>query len=413
MMDKKRWTGWATWLLAAVVLVLVGAVVARAVAGRQAAQQAPSAAAAPLAMEIAADEVWPLQRQTLVLGVPVSGTLRAVHSASIKARVAGELQGLVLREGDSVRAGQEVARIEALEMQARLLQAEQQAQAARAQVNINQRQYDNNQALVAQGFISATALETSQANLQAAKSSHQAALAAAVVANKSLTDTVLRSPLSGQVSQRWVHNGERVGVDTPILEVVDLSRMEVEALLGPADSVRVRVGQTARLHIEGQADSGADSAILATVARISPSAQAGSRAVPVYLTVAASAGASAAHSAHSALRQGLFVQGTLETGQAQLLAVPLDAVRTDQPAPYVQIAQNNRVLHRTVQTGARSQQGGQTLVAIEGGVAEGALVLAGRVGPLPEGTALRLLPAPLPEPASATLSTHLPAPSPR
>jgi hypothetical protein len=97
----------------------------------------------------------------------------------------------------------------------------------------------------------------------------------------------------------------------------------------------------------------------------------------------------------------LFVQGTLETGQAQVLALPLDAVRTDKPTPYVQIVENNRVQHRTVQTGTRSQQGGQTLVAIDSGVAEGALVLAGRVGPLPEGTALRLPPALTATPAPA------------
>ncbi len=382
MTHKKRW---ATWLVGAVVLALVGAAIARAVLARRAAQSAPTVAAAPLAMQIAPDEVWPLRRYSLVLGVPVSGALRAVHSASIKARVAGELQGLSLREGDSVRAGQEVARIEAVEMQARLRQAQQQAEAARAQVNISQRQYDNNRALVAQGFISRTALDTSQASLSAAQSSYQAAVAGADVARKSLADTVLRSPISGHIAQRLAHSGERVSVDMRILEVVDLSRMEVEALLSPVDSVRVRVGQTAQLYVEGSADS---APIAATVARISPSAQAGSRAVPVYLTIENKTDVGVAE--HSALRQGLFVQGTLATGQADVLAVPLDAVRTDKPAPYVQIADNGRVAHRTVQTGARSQQGEQTLIAIEGGLAEGALVLTGRVGALPEGAALRL-----------------------
>ena len=381
MTHKKRW---ATWLVGALVLAVLGAAIGRAVLARRAAQQAPTVAAAPLAMQIAADEVWPLRRYSLVLGVPVSGTLRAVHSASIKARVAGELQGLSLREGDSVRAGQEVARIEAVEMQARLRQAQQQAEAARAQVNISQRQYDNNRALVAQGFISRTALDTSQASLSAAQSSYQAAVAGADVARKSLADTVLRSPISGHIAQRLAQNGERVSVDMRILDVVDLSHMEVEALLGPADSVRVRVGQTAQLYVEGSADS---APIAATVARISPSAQAGSRAVPVYLTMDNPTDAGADH---SALRQGLFVQGTLETGQAELLAVPLDAVRTDKPAPYVQIADNGRVAHRTVQTGVRSNQDGKTLIAIEGGLTEGALVLTGRVGALPEGTLLNL-----------------------
>ena len=384
MTHKKRW---ATWLISALVLAVLGAAIGRAVLARRAAPA--TAVAAPLAMQIAADEIWPLRRYRLVLGVPVSGTLRAVHSASIKARVSGELQGLTLREGDSVRAGQEVARIEAVEMQARLRQAQQQAEAARAQVNISQRQYDNNRALVAQGFISRTALDTSHASLSAAQSSYQAAVAGADVARKSLADTVLRSPLTGHIAQRLAQNGERVSVDMRILEVVDLSRMEVEALLGPADSVRVRVGQTAQLYVEGSADS-APAPIAATVARISPSAQAGSRAVPVYLTIDNKTVSEADHSDHSALRQGLFVQGTLETGKADLLAVPLDAVRTDKPAPYVQIAENGHVAHRTVQIGARSQQDGQTLIAIEGGLTEGALVLTGRVGALPEGTVLSL-----------------------
>lgn len=383
MNARKRWI---FWLVAALVLALLGAGLWRALAARQAQQQALAAAAAPAAqvtMKIAPDEVWTVRRQTLALGVPVSGTLRAVDSAMVKARVAGELQGLQLREGDAVRAGQEVARIEAVEMQARLRQAQQQADAARAQVDINQRQFDNNRALVEQGFISRTALETSQAGLQAARASYQAAVAAADLARKGLADTVLRSPITGQVAQRLAQNGERVGVEARILEVVDLARMEVEALLGPADSVRVRVGQTARLYIEGGGGSGSGSETLtATVVRISPSAQAASRAVPVYLTVDQPP-------AQGALRQGLFVQGTLETGTADVLAVPLDAVRTDRPEPYVQLAQEGRVVYRAVRTGARTVVEGQTLVATEG-LTEGALVLAGRVGALPEGTALAL-----------------------
>jgi len=382
---------WIPWMAVAVIIVLVVGGALRAVSARQAQQKALAAASASkaekLVMEVAADELAPARRQSLVLGVPVSGSLRAVHSATIKARVAGELQGLQLREGDSVRAGQEVARIEPTDSEARLRQAQQQADAAKAQVEISQRQFNNNSALVDQGFISRTALETSQASLNSAKASYQAALAAADVARKALADTVLRSPISGQVAQRLVQNGERVAVEARILEVVDLSRLELEALLGPVDSVAVRVGQKARLTIEGRSEP-----LQATVVRISPSAQPGSRTVPVYLAIDPAPDM-------PALRQGLFVQGQLDVGRAEQLAVPLEAVRTDRPQPYVQVAENGRVAHRAVRLGARSQAGGQTLVAVEG-VDEGALVLAGRVGALPEGTALRL-----PEPAPAPVAS--------
>jgi len=371
---------WILWAAVAVTVVLVGGGVWRALAARQAQQKALAAHSAQskeTTLDLAPGELVTVQRKSLALAVPVSGALRAVESAMVKARAAGELQGLTLREGDSVRAGQEIARIDSTEARARLRQAQQQADAAKAQVDISQRQFTNNRALVDQGFISATALATSQASLEAAQSTYQAALAAADVARKSLDDTVLRSPLTGQVSQRLAQPGERVGVDSRIVEVVDLSRLELEALLSPADSLAVRVGQQASLRIEGVANP-----IVATVARINPSAQAGSRTVPVYLVIEQGA-------AVAVLRQGLFVQGTLDTGHADVLALPLDAVRTDKPAPYVQAVQNDRVVYLPVKTGARAVVGGDTLVAIEG-VPKGTAVVAGRMGSLREGTPVRI-----------------------
>ena len=375
---------WIPWLAAAAVVVLVGGGAWRAMAARQAqqkvlAQAATQRAEAPL--QLATSELVGVLRKSLVLGVPVSGSLRATESAMVKARVAGELQGLTVREGDSVRAGQVLARIEATESQARLRQAQQQAEAAKAQVDINQRTVTNNQALVNQGFISATALVTSQASLESAQSTYRAALAAADVAKKSLDDTVLRSPISGQVSQRLAQPGERMPIDGRVLEVVDLSRLELEALLSPADSLAVRVGQKAQLQIEGSTEP-----VVATVARINPSAQAGSRTVPVYLAIAQNRGA-------PALRQSLFVQGLLDTGRADVLTVPLDAVRTDKPAPYIQAVQGGKVAYLPVKTGARAVVDGQTLVAIEG-APEGTVVVSGRMGQLREGTAVTTAAAP-------------------
>ena len=369
---------WIPWVAAAIVVVLVGGGAWRTMAARQAQHKAQAEATAQKAqapLQLTADEVIAVRRQSLTLGVPVSGALRAVESAMIKARVGGELQGLTLREGDSVKAGQEIARIDPTEARARLRQAQQQADAAKAQVDINQRQYANNRALVDQGFISATALVTSQSSLDAAKASYQATVAAADVARKALDDTVLKSPITGLVAQRLAQPGERVAVDTRIIEVVDLSRLELEALLSPADSLAVRVGQKAQLTTEGTATP-----VSATVARISPSAQAGSRTVPVYLRVEQPPG-------DTLLRQGLFVQGLLTTGSAEVLTVPLDAVRTDRPVPYLQTLQNGRIAYADVKTGVRSVRNGQTWVAIEG-VAEGTEVVAGRIGPLREGTAV-------------------------
>jgi RND family efflux transporter MFP subunit len=379
---------WIKWGLVALVVVLLAAGVLNALRARKAQQAAvaeQSARGAQAVVELAAADVFALRTLELTRGLPVSGTLKAVNTAFVKARVPGELQGLSVREGDAVRAGQVVARIDPAEYEARLRQAQLQADAARAQIDIAQRQFDNNRALVNQGFISKTALDTSQANLNGARASFEAAMAAADVARKSLNDTVLKAPMSGYIAQRLAQPGERVAVDARIVEIVDLSRLEIEAALSAADTVGVRVGQQALLQVEGHAQP-----VPARVARINPSTQAGSRSVLVYLQLKGLAG----------LRQGLFAQGSLGTERLKTAAVPLAAVRNDKPLPYVQVVQGEQVRHLTVTLGARGQADGQEMVAVSG-LPEGSTVLAGAVGPLREGTVVRYTAAPAPVAAPA------------
>lgn len=378
------------WAVAALVLVLLAAGVLRAIEARRAQQAAVAAAAKPAeaVVQLSPADVVRATRRELAQTLAISGTLKAVDSALVKARVAGELIGLTVREGDAVTAGQVVARIDPVEYQSRVRQAQEQADSARAQAEVAQRTYDNNKALVDQGFISRTALDTSQSNLNAALSTHRAALAAVEMAHKLLNDTVLKSPLTGQVAQRLAQPGERVAVDARVIEVVDLSRIELEATLAAADSVAVRVGQRATLQIEGSGaaePASADRKVGASVVRINPSAQAGSRSVLVYLRLDRSAG----------FRQGLFAQGSIDVGRVEGLALPLSAVRIDKPAPYVQMVIEGRIAHRAVQTDQRGQVDGQTLVAVRG-VEDGAVVVAGSVGPLREGTAVRMAPVAAP-----------------
>lgn len=374
------------WLKTALVLLTLIAVVAlgwRGHAVRQATRQAQSAPVKDPVIELSAIDLATAHVVELTSGLPISGALKAVNSAIVKARVPGELQGLTVREGDTVQAGQVIARVESTEYADRVRQAQEQADAAKAQVEIAQRQVDNNAALVRQGFISKTAADNSLASLNTAQANHRAAQAGIDVLRKSLADTVLRAPISGQVSQRLAQPGERVAPEARIVEIVDLSRLELEASISPADSVAVRVGQQALLRIEGVAQP-----VAATVARINPSAQAGSRSVLIYLTVAAQPG----------LRQGLFAQGQLATETQRALAVPLNAVRTDKPLPYVQVVEGDRIAHRTVQTGVRGEVDGELWVAVQG-VADGARLLRGAAGVVRERTQVKLV-APV-APASA------------
>lgn len=373
---------WMKWTAAAVTVSLFGAGALRLLQARQLKEETLQAQQSTLksavVLNINAADVQPVQPLDLPVTVTISGALRAVDSAMVKARVAGELQNLSVREGDFVKAGQVLARIEPTEYLARLKQAQQQAESAKGQLDIARRNFENNRSLVDQGFISKTALDTSAGSLASAQANYQAAQAGADIASKALEDGILRAPIAGQISQRLAQPGERVAVDARIVEIVNGAKLELEAALNPADSLRVRPGQSAVLRIDGSTQT-----LRARVARINPTANSSTRTVTAYLAVENQAG----------LRQGLFAQGELSTGNAnKVLAVPLDSVRTDKPQPYVQVLKDGKVEHVSVEIAQRGQWQGKTYAAIQG-VPQGTPVLAGTLGAVRAGTPAQVAPA--------------------
>ena len=359
----------------------------RATKKAEPAASAPVASApAPAALELGDDDTVTASVTELAQGVDVSGTVKAVNSAYVKARQPADILSVAVREGDAVRAGQVLAQQDPTEFDLRLRQAEQQAQAARAQLDIAQRTQTNNKALVAQGFISPTALEASTSNEAAALATLNAAQAAVDLARKAKADLTLRAPISGQISQRLAQPGERAAVDARILEIVDLSRLEIEVALAPEDVAALKVGRPARLKVDGLSQE-----MRGRVARINPAAQAGSRTVSVYVAL----------DPHPALRQGLFARGRVELDRKRVLTVPTTAVRVDRARPYVLVLEGSRVVERPVDLGLRGDVAGVESVQVIQGLAEGARVLTGRVGAVTDGTLWRSKPAAASAAASA------------
>jgi membrane fusion protein (multidrug efflux system) len=372
-------------LLAIVVLGAGGWVLKHRSAAAPTAADAAASHAAPAAsgaadagrLTLGEGDVQTVRQAPLTQEVSVSGSLRARQSAVLKAKVAGELQSLNVREGEAVRAGQTLGQIDTTELLLRVRQAEQQAQAAQAQRAVAERTLSNNEAMVSQGFISPTALETSRLNAEGARATWQAAQAGLELARKAQADARLVAPISGLVAQRLAQPGERLAVDAKVLEIVDLSQIELEAALAPQDVVQVRIGASASVRVDGL-----NEALPAKVARINPSANSASRTVSVYLTLPA----------HPALRQGLFAQGQISLGQRSALLVPSDALRLDQPQPALLVLAGGKVLRRSVRVGAVGMLEGQAMTEVLQGVHAGEQVLAARVGLVADGT-LAVLPA--------------------
>ncbi|TXH89411.1 MAG: efflux RND transporter periplasmic adaptor subunit [Rhodoferax sp.] len=373
---------WMKWTAAAVTIALLGTGTARLLQARKAKEDALQAQQATLkaavVLNINPSDIHTVQMLELPVGIAISGTLKATESAVVKARVAGELQNLTVREGDFVKAGQILARIEPTEYLARLKQAQQQAESAKGQLDIARRNFENNRALVEQGFISKTALDTSTASLASAQASYQAAQSGADIAQKTLEDGLVRAPISGQISQRLVQPGERVGIDARIVEIVNGDKLELETALNAAESLLVRPGQTAQLQLDGS-----DQTIRARVARINPTANTSTRTVSAYLSIEGAA----------QLRQGLFVQGQLNTGKAdKVLALPLGSIRTDKPQSYVQVFKDGKVEHVPVEVTLRSIWQGAPYAAVQG-IPQDTPVLSGTLGAVRAGTPAQIVKA--------------------
>ena len=381
----KRWLRWTIPLVAA---GLLGAFVARAVVGRKEEQREQTASArAPGGLDLAPADVVVAQSIDLPRTLEISGGLKAVNSAVVRAKVAAEVKTLGVREGDRVKAGQVLGQLDTTELDLRLKQAEQSAASTKSQLDIAMRALENNRALVAQGFISATGLETSISNEAGARSSYDAALSAVALAKKSRSDATLVAPIGGLVAQRMAQPGERVAIDAKLVEIVDLSQIELEAALAPEDVAGLTIGRAATLRVDGLA-----APVAAHVARINPSAQSGTRSIMAYLAV----------EPQPALRQGLFAHGTIELGRQRALALPLSAVRTDQARPYVLLIRNGLAATTPVTLGVRGSIGGEPWVEIASGLGENAQVLAASTGVVRDGTALHL-PRPAPIAASGAL----------
>jgi RND family efflux transporter MFP subunit len=383
------------WIVIGIIVLALVAGVFRAMSNKRAQQAAASATATAVThVELASTDALKAELRDITQGLAVSGTVKAVNYAVIKARVAGELKEVAAREGDAVKAGDVLARIDPTEYQRRWQQAAETASAAKSQMEIAQRAWYSNKALVDQGFISKAAMDNSIASYQGAIASHKAAIAGADVARKALDDATLRAPFAGIVSGRAAQVGERVSIDAKVMELVDLSQLEVEVPLSPSESMDVRVGQVAALQVEDRKET-----IGAKVKRISPSAQTGSRSVLIYLALDKTEG----------LRHGLFAKGILGMGKSQMLAVPLSAVRTDRAQPYVQVVEQVgnqlQVAYKTVTLGVRgmdlAEPESETMVGVTG-LAEGSVVLKSHVGALREGMAVKYTATAASPAASAT-----------
>jgi membrane fusion protein (multidrug efflux system) len=357
--------------LAAAVVVLAAAGFA-AVRGKHTEQK--PAASTPVA-EFLPNDLYVVEPGALERSLPLTGSLTPLTEATVKAKVAGELVAVTVREGESVKQGQVLARIDLTEVGAKVAAREADVAAARAQLVWAEKNRNQQKALLEKSFISQSAFDNIQSNYEVAVAKLHAADAELVVARKSQGDAVLVAPFSGIVSLRHAQPGERVALDAKVISIVDLSQLQLEASVPPAAIGQVKVGQTMNFRVEGFGER----EFAGRIERINPAATAGSRSISVYAVI---------DNREGLLRGGMFAQGALTLSRVDnALAVPASAVREDIGQTFVYAIQDGVVKRKNVKVGAPDPAG---RVQVLEGLAAGDRIVRVNLGSLREGVSARM-----------------------
>lgn len=310
-----------------ILLVLVAVAGGGIIAWKRLQSSAPAVAApaetGPRPLELVAEEVTRLSPQDLEERIRLSGALQGAEQTLVRAEVAARIEEVLVREGQSVAAGDVLARLDVRDLKARLDERKANLEAARANLTYLAKQRDQKRILKQQDFVAQTALDQAESAYNAQVATLAALRAQVEVATKAVQDAVIRAPIAGTIAERPVNPGESVAVNAKLFAIVDLSRMELAAMVPAGDVARLRVGQTAAISIEGFADR----RFTGVVSRISPTAQSGSRAIPVFLTL---------DNGDGALRGGMFATAAVTVAATpQALALPPIALRHDDQGDFV------------------------------------------------------------------------------
>lgn len=329
-------------------------------------------------LELAPVDVTAVERRSLSRTLPLSGSIAPVVQATVKAKVGGEIEAVTHREGEDIREGEVIARIDTRNLQAQYDREMAAVEKASADLDLARLNRDKNRALLEQKYISQTTYEATESAYAAAVASLKLAQAQARVAKIALDDAVVRAPFTGTIAQRWVHPGEKVSADTQLVTLVDLRQLVLEAAVPTAEVPYVNVGQSARFRVGGFGAREFEG----VVQRINPVTLEGSRAITLYIAVA---------NDDRALKGGMFAQGQLLVEASEpVLAIPRAAVHEEAGVPVVYTFEDGTIGRREVALGTPVE--GSLLIEVRQGLTEGEQVILVDIGERKAGSAAVLRP---------------------
>nr|WP_322866680.1 efflux RND transporter periplasmic adaptor subunit [Aquicoccus sp. G2-2]MEA1113982.1 efflux RND transporter periplasmic adaptor subunit [Aquicoccus sp. G2-2] len=367
------------WLWGVVVLLIIagggyGYYALQKAAVSQA--DAPASGDAVPVMQVSTLEMQALKPQTLQRAVKVIGTLDPLRQAQLSAQVNGRVEAVLVQPGDPVSAGDVLVQIDIETLTLELDQMKSNKAATQAQLELAEAKLKRAAALIDRGVTTASNLDEAESSVRGLRASVSALTDQVSGARLRLRNATVRAPFDGVISARAVEPGQYVSTGAPLVTVVDLSSVEMQAnapvgagsLLARGQSVNVRVDGIPNRVFEGK------------VTRINPVADEGTRTIPVYVLI---------DNADRVLLGGMFATGqVIVTEVKDALAIPAVALREDAHGHHVLVIKDGHLHARPVETGGEWAGG---LTRITKGLAPGDMVVTAPLPQLNDGDAVEIV----------------------
>jgi RND family efflux transporter MFP subunit len=310
---------------------------------------------------LSAEDLLTVRNSALASGPSITGSVQPERRADLRAEVSAVVLAVLKENGDPVKRGDLLVRLDDTSIRDTLTAAEASAQAAVQAFEQAERQFQRVTKLRETSLVSTQQVEDAEIRRNTAQSDREAAKTRVVTARQQLQRTEVRAPFDGIVSDRKVSAGDTAAIGKELVKVIDPHSLRFEGLVS-ADSIgEVQAGQPVAFRVHGFAER----EFLGTVARVNPAANATTRQVEVLVTFA------------DAKQQpevaGLYAEGRIETSSKAALTIPATALVREGDRAFAWRVKGNTLQKVALNVGDRDARSGE--FPLKGGLAEGDTLL--------------------------------------
>lgn len=344
---------------------------------RPGADAAPAQAQAPVVL--GPEDVVKVEPRVLRSGPVLSGTLQARRAAAMRAEVQGAVREMAVEQGQRVKKGQLLARIEDTSLKDQLLAASNAVRVSRSAVQVARAEEARNRKLSQAGVITRRDLDQAVLSRRQAEARLSEAQAKLALARQQVARTRILAPFDGVVSERHASAGDIVQPGAPLYTVIDPTTLRLEATVPAVQLDTLKPGVTVDFTVSGYGER----TFQGRIERINPAVDPATGQVRLYVTLP---------NTGLELLTGLFAEGRVASLQREVAAVPVSTVDTRAEPPTVLRVRDGHVERVPVKLGMTDEMA--RLVELRSGAGAGDILLRGSEQALAEGTPVELRRAP-------------------